>query len=232
MRNNINKQSGRARTIQDIQLVMFDIDGTLIDSEEYDACLFKQAIKEVLDIEIGDDWSAYRHVTDSGILEEIIDSCGIVSDRSLIHDRVKQRFFDLNEKYMRERPAALREIPGAKDFIRRLNIMDSVAVAIATGGWEETAKLKLEGVGIDTANLILTSSSDAHSRAEIIKLAENRALGGRNAARKTYFGDGIWDKKTCEALNYNFIAIGSNVDHDTRFRNFLESEEIISHLGL
>ena len=215
-----------------IHLVMFDIDGTLIDSGEYDAVLFKQAIKDVLDIEISDDWSSYRNVTDSGILEEIIDNFGIVSDRSLIHDQVKQRFFDLNEKYLRDRPAALREIPGAKDFINRLDKMASVAIAIATGGWEETARFKLEGVGIDTANLVLTSSSDALSRAEIIRLAENRALAGRNAVEKIYFGDGIWDKRACEELNYNFIAIGNNVDHETRFMNFLAADELISHLGL
>ena len=214
------------------QLVMFDIDGTLIDSREYDASLFKQAIKEVLDIEIGDNWSSYRHVTGGGILEEIIETCGIVYDRHLIHDKVKQLFFDLNEKYLAERPQALREIPGARMFIDRLRDIESVTLAVATGGWEETARMKLEGVGIETAGLVLASSSDAHSRTEIIKLAERRALAGKDISRKTYFGDGIWDKRACEILDYNFIAIGDNVDHDTRFPDFLSVQAIISHLGL
>ena len=214
------------------QLVMFDIDGTLIDSEEYDAMLFKQAIREVLDIEIGDNWSSYRNVTDSGILEEIMETCGIVYDRGLIHDKVKQLFFDLNERYLTERPHALREIPGARYFINRLKAMESVAVAIATGGWEETARMKLEGVGIGTADLTLVSSSDALSRTEIIRLAENRALAGREVSIKTYFGDGIWDKHACEVLGYDFIAIGNNVDHCTRFADFQATESIISHLGL
>lgn len=214
------------------QLVMFDIDGTLIDSREYDANLFKQAIKEVLDIEIGDNWSSYRHVTGGGILEEIIETSGIVYDRNLIHDKVKQLFFDLNERYLTERPQALREIPGARQFIDRLKDMESVMLAVATGGWEETAKMKLEGVGIETTGLVLASSSDAHSRTEIIRLAESRALAGEEVLRKTYFGDGIWDKRACEALDYDFIAIGNNVDHHTRFPDFLATEAIISRLGL
>jgi len=214
------------------QLVIFDIDGTLIDSEEYDAMLFKQAIREVLDIEIGDNWSSYRNVTDGGILDEIMETYGIVYDRGLIHDKVKQLFFDLNERYLTDRPHALREVPGARLFINRLKAVESVTVAIATGSWEETARMKLEGVGIETADLILASSSDALSRTEIIKLAESRALGGRDVSKKTYFGDGIWDKQACELLDYDFIAIGNNVDHSTRFANFLATESIISLLGL
>lgn len=226
------KQYCRDRDTRYEQLVMFDIDGTLIDSEEYDGSLFKRAIKEVLDIEIGDNWSSYRNVTDGGILDEIIDTHGIVYDRGLIHDQVRQMFFELNESYLTERPQALREVPGAKHFIERLKSLDSVTVAIATGGWEDTARMKLEGVGIETAELILTSSSDAFSRTEIIKLAEDRALDGENVARKTYFGEGIWDKPACEALDYDFIAIGNNVDHNTRFTDFLAVEVIFSRLGL
>lgn len=214
------------------QLVIFDIDGTLIDSTEYDAMLFKQAIREVLDIEIGDDWSSYRNVTDGGILDEVLENCGIVYDRNLIHDKVKQLFFDLNERYLAERPQALREVPGAKSFIDRLKGVETVTVAIATGGWEDTARMKLNGVGIETSDLILASSSDAHSRTEIIKLAEKRALAGEDMARKTYFGDGIWDKYACEALDYEFIAIGDSVDHRVRFQDFQEADAIFTHLGL
>lgn len=214
------------------QLVVFDIDGTLIDSMEYDAMLFKQAIREVLDIEIGDEWSSYRNVTDGGILDELLENYGIVYDRNLIHDKVKQLFFDLNAGYLRERPHALREVPGAKSFIDRLRGMEAVTVAIATGAWEDTARLKLEGVGIDTTELILASCSDAHSRTEIIRVAESRALAGGDTARKTYFGDGIWDKYACETLDYDFVAIGNNVDHSIRFQDFQEADAIITHLGL
>lgn len=214
------------------QLIMFDIDGTLIDSVEYDALLFKQAIREVLDIEIGDNWSSYRNVTDGGILDEIMETCGIVYDRGLIHDRVRQLFFDLNKTYLTERPHALREVPGARCFINRLKDAESVTVAIATGGWEETARMKLEGVGIDTTDLTLASSSDALTRTEIIRLAERRALAGREVSKKTYFGDGIWDKQACEMLDYDFIAIGNNVDHSTRFADFQATESIILRLGL
>ncbi len=232
MDNYTNEKYFQEAETEQLQLVVFDIDGTLIDSEEYDASLFKQAIKSVIDIEIGDDWSSYRNVTDGGILDEIIDTHGITGNKDVLHNQVKELFFELNERYLTKRPGALREIPGARDFIGRLNSMESVTIAIATGGWEETARLKLEGVGIETDNLIIASSSDAHSRTEIIKLAENRALVGRNATRKTYFGDGVWDKQACEELDYNFIAIGNNVDHITRFSDFLSMEDIFFNLGL
>lgn len=214
------------------RLVLFDIDGTLVDSSEYDAMLFKQAIRDVLDIDIGDNWSSYRNVTDAGILDEVMENCGVVYDRNLIHDRVKQLFFDLHEEYLSERPRALREVPGARKFLDELRSMDSVTVAIATGGWEETARMKLEGIGIETTALALATCSDASSRTEIIRIAEQRALAGRVALTRVYFGDGIWDKYACEALDYDFIAIGNGVDHATRFPDFMDQQAIFTRLEL
>ena len=50
-------------------LILFDIDGTLVDSNEFDSEFYVQAVRKVLRIEVGDDWSAYQHVTDGGILD-------------------------------------------------------------------------------------------------------------------------------------------------------------------
>ena len=51
---------------------MFDIDGTLIQSCEYDEECFVKAIETALGIsQINKDWGVYRNVTDTGILQEI-----------------------------------------------------------------------------------------------------------------------------------------------------------------
>lgn len=49
---------------------MFDIDGTLIESDDFDSECFTEAVKEVTGFDIDTDWSRYEHVTDAGILNE------------------------------------------------------------------------------------------------------------------------------------------------------------------
>lgn len=59
-----------------MHLVLFDIDGTLVESCDFDTTCFQAAIKDVLGVSIDPDWSRYRHVTDSGILSEVVEGLG------------------------------------------------------------------------------------------------------------------------------------------------------------
>ena len=55
-----------------MHLVMFDIDGTLIDSAGFESRLYVAAVQDVLKVEIDSDWNNYEHVSDSGILAEVL----------------------------------------------------------------------------------------------------------------------------------------------------------------
>jgi len=68
------------------------------------------------------------------------------------------------------------------------------------------------------------------TRVEIMQIAEKRALEGRDAGRRTYFGDGVWDKRASEELGYDFIAIGDKVQHHARYPDFRQKQTILAHL--
>ena len=218
------------RTATGIHLILFDIDGTLVDSDEFDSELYVRAVREVLGIEVGDDWSAYRNVTDGGILDEIIDNAGLTAGRLGIQSQVKAVFAGLVSEYLDEREGRLPEIEGAGAFLAELESLSEVALALATGGWEETARMKLRAAGLDRYSVPLASGSDALTRVEIMQIAEKRALASRKASRRTYFGDGIWDKRASEELGYDFIAIGDKVQHNARYPNFRYKRTILAHL--
>jgi len=53
--------------------IVFDVDGTLIDSDGFDAACFVEVVRKVVgDVVIHNDWRLYRHATDAGILSQII----------------------------------------------------------------------------------------------------------------------------------------------------------------
>ena len=57
-----------------MNLVMFDIDGTLIESDNIFDDLYVEVVKEHLNIpEVDTDWLRYRNTTDSDITAQIIE---------------------------------------------------------------------------------------------------------------------------------------------------------------
>ena len=92
--------------------------------------------------------------------------------------------------------------------------------------------MKLRGIGLDIEELPLATGSDSIRRIEIMKLAEHRGLSGRSAARRTYVGDGPWDKASSEELGYDFVAIGHSVKHDVQFSDLSAHSAILEQLGL
>ena len=109
-------------------LVVFDIDGTLVDSYGFDAELYADAIRRVLGIDIDTDWARYTNATDSGILDQIIEETGVEEDRETIQERVQTEFTRLTESYIKQNANAVREIPGASAFIEHLEQLDRKSV--------------------------------------------------------------------------------------------------------
>ncbi|MCF6283510.1 MAG: HAD family hydrolase, partial [Candidatus Polarisedimenticolaceae bacterium] len=116
-------------------------------------------------------------------------------------------------------------------FLEKLREMNDVVLSIATGGWLESAELKLNSAGINIKNIPVASSNDHYCRTKIMKIAEQRATNG-NAINNTYFGDGVWDKKACGELGYNFILVGNNASHSQRIINFSSQKKAFEYIGL
>ena len=55
-----------------MHLVMFDIDGTLVDSAGFEGDFYAEAVESVLNVRVNRNWDVYEHVSDSGILEQVL----------------------------------------------------------------------------------------------------------------------------------------------------------------
>ena len=215
-----------------MHLVMFDIDGTLVDSAGFDGELYAQAVSAELGVAVNRDWDTYEHVTDSGILEQLVRAAGRAAEHDELAARVQRRFVELVRGGLQQQPAAVREIAGAARLLERLLAAPGVRVAVATGGWAETARLKLAHAGIDMNRIAFASSSDARARVDIMRLAAQRALAGAPFRRATYFGDGPWDRRASADLGYDFVAVGHAVTHDVAYADLRDTEAILEQLRI
>lgn len=208
---------------------MFDIDGTLVQSYDFDSECYQLAIFDVIGIKVDTNWSQYQHVTDSGILNEIIVSRSLQDEYQVIFNEVKKQFILRVKNYISNHDVS--PIKGAVSFLSALAQRQDVAISLATGGWAETARLKLEAAGINHSIIPLASACDHYSRIEIMRAAE--ALSGEHTFRsKTYFGDGPWDQKASQLLGYNFVAVGTRINHPKQIYDYTDVQSVLTHIGL
>jgi len=120
---------------------------------------------------------------------------------------------------------------GASKFLFELRQIRDLTLSIATGGWHETALMKLEAADIDVRDIPIASSNNHYARTEIMKIAKEKAVGHTEVIC-TYFGDGEWDKLACEELGFNFVLIGERTDHHQNIRDFSDLEQAMPFIGL
>jgi phosphoglycolate phosphatase-like HAD superfamily hydrolase len=196
-----------------MHLIMFDLDGTLVDSNTVDSGCYLQALVDVFGFDltqIDRHWGGYPHVTDAGILQTLCQTeLGRHPNSIEIHD-YQQRFLELLKLACAQQ--SLQSISGASEILDTLNADPNFAIAIATGGWQQAARYKLQQAGLGKIILPMACSDDAYARVEIMKCAYQRSLDFYQQSQFntiTYIGDGVWDGIASKHLEYNFVGIGT-----------------------
>ena len=200
------------------QLYILDLDGTLMPCARVDNRCYWRAVFECFELEFSPpDISGFKHVTDSGILHEW---CMQQFGRNPSGDetgQIKERFFQLLQDAATGQASDFRPLAGVEDWLQTVEDDPMVLAAIATGGWQHTARLKLELSGLDRFALPLASSDDAIARTEIMQIAARKLqhLNQDDDAVISYIGDGVWDLEASRKLDWTFIGIadGPAADH-------------------
>ncbi|MXW05932.1 MAG: HAD family hydrolase [Gemmatimonadetes bacterium] len=193
--------------------VIFDIDGTLVESSGFEDDLYVAAVRDVLgDVCIRKAWNTYRHVTDSGILRQIMEENRIRGKvRIRGEDRIREvsfRFGDKVSQYLRN-GGKCNSIEGAIDLIDELRAAPGFAVGFATGGWGHTARMKLEHAGFNLEHAVLASSDDGLERTAIMhQCLDILEAKGQSFQRIVYVGDAEWDVRATRELRWHFIGVG------------------------
>ncbi len=229
-----------------MKLVIFDIDGTLLNSVEADDKCFRLAFRDVFHIDLAHlDWEYFKSITsgtDEGMAVEIFRHYFGRTPSLEEMEKFKWYFHKLLNGNFHQYPGSFEEIPGAAEFFRILYEDKDIGVAISTGSWRDSAILKLAALGIKHRGIPLATSDDDEYRTFIIKKAISES---QNAYSKTsfesiiYFGDGLWDLKAATEADTKFIGVDykrkgtfSGKDVKDVIENYKKPENILGKLAL
>jgi len=199
-----------------MKLTMFDVDGTLTNSNEIDAQCFVAALKEAYNVEVADiEWSKYKCVSDQGLSTEIFEDMFQRKPEREDLNRIKNSYLNSLKKEIARSKECCPEIPGAVSAMQRLKENPDYAVAIATGCWKESADLKLTTAGFEFNDIPMASSSDSMERVTIMQISLERAITKYRVdkfEKVIYVGDGVWNVIASRELNFHFIGVGSGAN--------------------
>jgi phosphoglycolate phosphatase-like HAD superfamily hydrolase len=221
-----------------MNLAIFDIDGTLTETNAVDEVCFVQALADAHAItEINTNWMEYQYVTDSGIMFQIFhERFGRPPDEGELIN-FKSCLVNLLEAHRAKDSSLFAEIAGASRALTRLNRESEWAVALATGCWRDSAELKLKAAGIQTEHLPAAFAEHGLSREAILQTAVSHAqqsYGRSRFERIVSVGDALWDVQAAGNLGIPFIGVGKG-DCGLRLRkvgatHVLESYSNFEHL--
>lgn len=195
-------------------LVVFDIDGTLLDSAHVHQDAFLAALYEIGLTDIDTQWDHYEHRTDSWIFTQLYRA----QHGHGPSDEDRLFFSALLQAQLRARTLVtpLAEVPGAVELLRALEAHPAYTVAYATGGVRPASVGKLVRLGAISAIDRLATATEHAWREHIVLEAVERAK--RSTEQEAFdrivcVGDGAWDARGAQRLGFEFLGIAADPAH-------------------
>jgi phosphoglycolate phosphatase-like HAD superfamily hydrolase len=195
-----------------MKLVIFDLDGTLTQTNEVDDLCFPRVFAENLGVaDLNTDWSSYTHSTDTVVFQEAFAERLGRSPTAQEAQAFEQRFIESLAELHASRPEMFAEVRGATALLRQLEQDSRWAVAIATGCWKRSAEFKIHAAGLPAFGIASAFAEDGPSRHAIVESAIRRTMAyhDQTFANIVLVGDRIWDVKTAQTLRLPFVGVAT-----------------------
>ena len=191
--------------------VLFDVDGTLVDSNYQHTVAW---------------WQAFRRFGHDVPMAEIHRAIGMGGDKLVVHllgeDRDPEQDTELDSTHgaiFSAQWAALRAFQGAGDLVRRC-VDDGLTVVLASSASEQELGVLRAVIDADEAISAATSSSDAeNSKPSPDILQAALEAGGLQAEQSVFVGDSVWDVIAASELKIPTIGLASGGTSEAELRD-------------
>ena len=191
-------------------VVLFDIDGTLLDMRGAGRKAFVRALKTVFGWDDDIQYVNFAGNTDLNVLQQVMEKHG----RPVTEDD-RRRFFDRMPVDLAQTAgeAELVIYPGVKLLLEKLSADNRVLLGLVTGNVEACARIKLWQFDLHE-HFVLGAFGDDHAdRAEIARLAMKRVRDnlqpGQEIAGLFLVGDTPYDIAAVKTIGAKSIAVAT-----------------------
>lgn len=229
-------------------LVLFDVDGTLIDT----AGAGKRAIEAAFDELFGVESIAERApnvrfagMTDRGILEALAAAVGLDGAFAARREEFERAYLAALERIMQRPDPRWRVLPGVGALLDTLDARADTTLGLLTGNIERGARLKLEPFGLNRYFPGGGFGSEHTDRAELARIAVrelSRHAGIRfEAGHVAVIGDTDQDVACARANGFRAIAVDTgwvsrevleSSGPDALFSDLTDGPRVLAALGL
>jgi phosphoglycolate phosphatase-like HAD superfamily hydrolase len=225
-----------------ITVVLFDIDGTLLDMRGAGRKSFVRALKNVFGWDDDIQYINFAGNTDLNVLQQVMEKHG----RNLTDDD-RRRFFERMPVDLAQTAgeAELVIYPGVKVLLEKLSADERVLLGLVTGNVEACARIKLWQFDLHE-HFVLGAFGDDHAdRAEIARLAMKRVRDslkpGQDIGGLFLIGDTPFDIAAAKSIGAKSIAVATgkfNVEAlrasgaDHVLTNLSDTTTVLTLLGL
>jgi HAD superfamily hydrolase (TIGR01549 family) len=209
---------------------LFDLDGTLVDSVYQHVLAWRDALEEAgMPLAV---WRIHRRIGMSGGL--FVAALAREMDRNPSPEEVA-RMQKLHLEAYRRYAGQVRPLPGARDLMAYL-AKTGVRHAIATSGYQESARLAMNALGIGDGIPLVTRDQVAHAKPDPdLFLAAADRLGAK-IEDSVVVGDSIWDllaARRARALGVGLLSGGYGAEELERagaYRVYEDPADLLAHL--
>jgi phosphoglycolate phosphatase len=203
-------------------LVLFDVDGTLVQDFYEHSQAFSEAFREVYQVEADIDCINHHGMTDQEIVTEVLKKHGVPLEKINVRMSQCMQVMVRSFKKMVGRSRA-RILPGVRKLLKKLE-QKNVMMGLVTGNLEPIARGKLKKLRLNQYFKIGGFGSDDKSRANLIRVARKRAanlLEYEIANSKIYLvGDTPQDINAAKEANIKAMAVATGSYTKEELRKF------------
>jgi HAD superfamily hydrolase (TIGR01509 family) len=210
--------------------MIFDLDGTLIDSVYQHVLAWQEALTAVgIELSV---WRLHRRIGMSGGL--FVTALMRETGGTLSADQIRALNLAHAEAYGRRRDS-VRPLPGARELLSELTARN-VKWAIATSGLAVAARPALEMLGLPADTPLVTRDQVRHAKPDPDLFLAGAERVGVDITVAIVVGDSVWDllaARRAGALGVGLLAGGYGRDELERagaYRVYADPADLLAHL--